>query len=70
MAKHLESAVATPTNAPLNGGRLKTAARFEVDPSPDDRLSPDEAAAVRLGEAQLRRGASKSWRAVKDDLAR
>jgi hypothetical protein len=37
---------------------------------PDDTLTPAEARIVRRGEAQLRRGESKPWRAVKDALPR
>jgi len=37
---------------------------------PEDTLTPAEAKVVRRGEAQLRRGQSKSWRAVKHALAR
>jgi AbrB family looped-hinge helix DNA binding protein len=37
---------------------------------PDDVLSPAEAKIVRRGEAQLKRGQSKPWRAVKDALPR
>jgi len=33
-------------------------------------LTPSEAKLVRRGEAQLKRGDSKSWRAVRHDLAR
>ena len=36
----------------------------------DDTLSPEEAKIVRRGEAQLKRGESKSWRAVKHALPR
>jgi bifunctional DNA-binding transcriptional regulator/antitoxin component of YhaV-PrlF toxin-antitoxin module len=36
----------------------------------DDTLTPSEAEVVRRGEAQLKRGQSKPWRAVKDALAR
>ena len=36
----------------------------------DDTLTPAEAKVVRRGEAQLKRGQSKSWRAVKHALAR
>jgi AbrB family looped-hinge helix DNA binding protein len=36
----------------------------------DEGLSPEEAKIVRRGEAQLRRGESKPWRAVKDALPR
>jgi AbrB family looped-hinge helix DNA binding protein len=39
-------------------------------PDPDDTLSPAEAKMVRRGEAQLKRGESKSWRAVKHALSR
>lgn len=35
----------------------------------DDLLTPEEAEIVRRGEAQLKRGESKPWRAVKHDLA-
>ena len=37
---------------------------------PDDVLTPAEAKLVRRGEAQLKRGESKPWRAVKNELAR
>jgi len=37
---------------------------------PDDTLSPEEAKIVRRGEAQLKRGESKSWRVVKHALPR
>ena len=37
---------------------------------PDDTLSPEEAKLVRRGEAQLKRGQSKPWRAVKNALPR
>ena len=36
---------------------------------PEDVLTPEEAKIVRRGEAQLKRGDSKPWRAVKHDLA-
>ena len=36
----------------------------------DDVLTEEEAKMVRRGEAQLKRGDSKSWRDVKHDLAR
>ena len=36
----------------------------------DDSLTPAEAKAVRRGEAQLKRGQSKPWRAVKHALGR
>ena len=36
----------------------------------DDTLTPAEAKIVRRGEAQLKRGESKSWRDVKHGLAR
>jgi AbrB family looped-hinge helix DNA binding protein len=36
----------------------------------DDTLTPAEAKIVRRGEAQLKRGESKSWREVKDALPR
>jgi AbrB family looped-hinge helix DNA binding protein len=36
----------------------------------DDVLTPAEAKMVRRGEAQLKRGDSKSWRDVKHALAR
>jgi hypothetical protein len=35
----------------------------------DDLLTPEEAEIVLRGEAQLKRGESKPWRAVKHDLA-
>ncbi len=37
---------------------------------PDDTLTPAEAKIVRRGEAQLKRGESKSWRDVKHALSR
>ena len=37
--------------------------------NPDDTLTPAEAKIVRRGEAQLKRGQSKSWRAVKHALS-
>lgn len=37
---------------------------------PDDTLTPAEAKIVRLGEAELKRGKSKPWRAVKHALSR
>jgi bifunctional DNA-binding transcriptional regulator/antitoxin component of YhaV-PrlF toxin-antitoxin module len=37
---------------------------------PDDTLSPAEAKIVQRGEAQLKRGDSKSWRLVKRALPR
>ena len=36
----------------------------------DDTLTPEEAKVVRRGEAQLKRGHSKSWRDVKHALER
>jgi bifunctional DNA-binding transcriptional regulator/antitoxin component of YhaV-PrlF toxin-antitoxin module len=36
----------------------------------DDVLTPKEAKLVRRGEAQLKRGASRPWRDVKNALAR
>ena len=36
----------------------------------DDALTAAEAKIVRRGEAQLKRGKSKPWRAVKHDLER
>jgi len=36
----------------------------------EDELTPEEAKLVRRGEAQLKRGESKSWRDVKHALAR
>lgn len=36
----------------------------------DTVLTPAEAKIVRRGEAQLKRGSSKPWRAVKDALSR
>jgi hypothetical protein len=36
----------------------------------DDTLSPEDAKIVRRGEAQLKRGESKSWRSVKHTLPR
>jgi bifunctional DNA-binding transcriptional regulator/antitoxin component of YhaV-PrlF toxin-antitoxin module len=38
--------------------------------NPDDTLTPGEAKMVRRGEAQLKRGESKPWRAVKNALSR
>lgn len=37
---------------------------------PDDVIAPEHAKIVRRGEAQLKRGESEPWRAVKHDLAR
>ncbi len=36
----------------------------------DEDLSPEDAKIVRRGEAQLRRGESKPWRAVRNALPR
>jgi bifunctional DNA-binding transcriptional regulator/antitoxin component of YhaV-PrlF toxin-antitoxin module len=36
----------------------------------DDTLTPEEAKIVRRGEAQLKRGESKSWRSIKNALPR
>ena len=36
---------------------------------PDDTLAPEEAKIVRRGVAQLKRGESKPWRAVKNALS-
>ncbi|MBM3745587.1 MAG: AbrB/MazE/SpoVT family DNA-binding domain-containing protein [Acidobacteria bacterium] len=36
----------------------------------EDVLTPAEAAKVRKGEAELRQGRSRPWRAVRDALAR
>ena len=49
-----------------NGVLIK--AKRLVDP--EDTLTPAEAEVVRRGEAQLKRGQSKPWRAVKRALAR
>jgi AbrB family looped-hinge helix DNA binding protein len=49
-----------------NGVLIK--AKRTVDP--DDTLRPAEAKIVRRGEAQLKRGLSKPWRAVKHALSR
>jgi bifunctional DNA-binding transcriptional regulator/antitoxin component of YhaV-PrlF toxin-antitoxin module len=38
--------------------------------NPDDTLTPAEAKRVRRGEAQLKQGLSKPWRAVKNALPR
>jgi bifunctional DNA-binding transcriptional regulator/antitoxin component of YhaV-PrlF toxin-antitoxin module len=38
-------------------------------PDPDDTLTPAEAKIVRRGEAQLKRGQSTPWRAVKNALS-
>ena len=38
--------------------------------TPDDALTPEEAKIVRRGEAQLKRGQSKSWHDIKNALAR
>ena len=35
---------------------------------PDDTLTPEEGKLVRRGETQLRRGESKSWRQIKNEL--
>jgi hypothetical protein len=37
---------------------------------PDDTMSPAEAKIARRGEAQLKRGDSKTWRVVKHALSR
>jgi hypothetical protein len=49
-----------------NGVLIKPKRRVD----PDDTLSPAEAKIVRRGEAQLRNGESKAWRAVKHALSR
>ncbi len=36
----------------------------------DDTLTPEEGKTVRRGEAQLKRGESKSWRSIKNALPR
>lgn len=53
--------------AQKQGGVLVKPKRF-VDR--DDTLTPEEAKIVRRGEAQLKRGESKSWRDVKHALVR
>lgn len=50
-----------------NGVLIKKRKRV-VDP--DDTLTAAEAKIVRRGEAQLKRGESKPWRAVKHALSR
>ena len=50
-----------------NGVLIKKQKRV-VDP--DDTLTAAEAKIVRRGEAQLKRGESKPWRAVKHALSR
>src|SRR5260370_22969794 len=50
-------------------GRVSMKPKKLVDVE-DDTLTPEEAKLVRRGEAQLRRGESKPWRAVKHALAR
>jgi bifunctional DNA-binding transcriptional regulator/antitoxin component of YhaV-PrlF toxin-antitoxin module len=49
-------------------GRTITIMPEQVVSGPE--LTPSEAKSVRGGEAQLKRGESKSWRAVRHDLAR
>lgn len=49
-----------------NKGRIVINPRASVDP--DDVLTPEEEALVRKGEAQLRRGESVPWRALKKKL--
>jgi hypothetical protein len=49
-----------------NGVLIK--AKRTVDSN--DTLTPAEAKIVRRGEAQLKRGDSKPWRAVKNALSR
>src|ERR1022692_4237508 len=66
-AKRLVDPDDTLTFAQQHNGVLIKAKRL-VDP--DDTLTPAEAEVVRRGEAQLKRGQSKPWRAVKHALAR
>jgi len=49
-----------------NGVLIKAKRTFDSD----DTLTPAEAKIVLRGEAQLKRGDSKSWRAVKNALSR
>jgi len=44
---------------------MKTRKPKQVIPA-DDPLSPEEKKIVRRGEAQLKRGESKRWRAIKN----
>ena len=52
----------------IEDGRLAMQPKRLIDVS--DILTKSEAAQVRRGEAQLRTGRSRSWRAVKRDLGR
>jgi AbrB family looped-hinge helix DNA binding protein len=52
----------------VENGRVAMKRKKLVDA--DDTLTTDEAKTVRRGEAQLKRGESKPWRAVKHALAR
>ena len=51
------------------GGRLEMRPKRLVDIG-DDELTPDDAAKVRRGEAEIEAGRSKSWRTVRDELGR
>jgi len=48
------------------GGMVVIKPKRLVDP--DDILTPEEEEIVRRGEEQLRRGESKSWQEIKDEL--
>jgi AbrB family looped-hinge helix DNA binding protein len=50
-------------------GRLQMCPKRLVDIG-DDALTEIEAAKVRLGEAEIKAGSSKSWRTVKNELGR
>jgi AbrB family looped-hinge helix DNA binding protein len=49
------------------GGRLEIRPKRLVDMD-DDTLNAREAALVQRGEAEIKAGNSRSWRAVKDEL--
>jgi len=48
---------------------MKTSKPKQVKPT-NDTLSPEEKKIVRRGEAQLKRGQSKRWHAIKNALPR
>ena len=61
---------ASPAKERVGQRRLVVVPREKPTTTSDGTLSPKEAKIVRRGEAQLKRGESKSWRAVKDALPR
>ncbi len=54
----------------VSGRAIMILPRANRSVSADDTLTPEEAKVVRRGEAQLKRGYSKSWRDVKHALER